>query len=107
MRVWKILRPAEERSFFGAESWGGSADDRRDGFVHLSTEAQIDGTLDRHFGQEDEVHLVAFEAESLPALRWEPSRGGQEFPHHYAPLRRVDAVDRRVARRGPQGWERA
>ena len=34
--------------------------------------------------------LLAVEAEGLgPALRWERARGGDLFPHLYAPLRRA------------------
>lgn len=104
MKVWKILRPTEERLFSSSESWHGSADDIRDGFVHLSTEEQIVGTLERHFASESVVHVFAFAAQSFADLRWERSRGGQDFPHLYAALRTQDVVERRIWRRGPEGW---
>lgn len=64
------------------------ADDVRDGFIHLSARDQVPGTLERHFhGQQDLVLLCIDSARlSAPSLRWEPSRGGRDFPHLYAPL---------------------
>lgn len=86
--LYKIVRPAEWQALTTLGRWPGSADDVRDGFVHLSTAAQVQGTLDRHFVGEALVHLLMVDAEKLPgeALRWEASRGGALFPHLYAPL---------------------
>ncbi len=75
-------REAERRGTFA-----GSADDMRDGFIHFSTAAQIAGTLRRHFAGQADLFLVAVEAETLgDALKWEPSRGGDLFPHLYSAL---------------------
>ena len=38
------------------------------------------------------------------ALRLEPSRGGELFPHVYRALRRADVMDARIVQRGPDGW---
>jgi uncharacterized protein (DUF952 family) len=68
----------------------GSPDDRRDGFIHLSTAAQLAGTIERHFAGEAEVVILTFEPSDLgDRLKWEPSRGGDLFPHHYGPLDRA------------------
>jgi uncharacterized protein (DUF952 family) len=67
--------------------FAGSADDLRDGFIHLSTAAQAADTAARHFnGQEGLVVLSVDAAELGAALVWEPSRGGALFPHLYGPL---------------------
>ena len=65
-----------------------SDDDVRDGFVHLSRKSQVAGTLARHFAGQGDLVLLAVRVERLPeaALRWEPSRGGQLFPHLYGDL---------------------
>jgi uncharacterized protein (DUF952 family) len=91
--LYKIVRPAEHEALTTLRRWPGSADDVRDGFVHLSTAGQVQGTLDRHFAGEALVHVLLVDAAKLPAaaLRWEASRGGALFPHLYAPLE-VDAV---------------
>ncbi|HEY0234528.1 MAG TPA: DUF952 domain-containing protein [Afipia sp.] len=75
-------REAERRGTFA-----GSADDARDGFIHFSTAAQVEGTLARHFAGQADLFLVAVEVGALgDALKWEPSRGGELFPHLYAAL---------------------
>lgn len=64
---------------------GGSPVDRRDGFIHLSTAAQVQETAARHFAGVVDLVLVAVRAEGLD-LRWELSRGGDSFPHCYGGL---------------------
>ncbi len=65
----------------------GSADDLRDGYIHLSTGAQVQGTLDKHFAGEENLMLLAFDEESIGGdLRGEKSRGGEDFPHLYGSL---------------------
>ena len=62
-----------------------SADDARDGYVHLSSRHQLPGTLERHFAGRHDLVLLSVEVARLPAgaLRWEVSRNGQAFPHLY------------------------
>lgn len=65
----------------------GSADDLRDGFVHMSTAGQVAGTLAKHFRDETDLVLIAFDAHALgDTLKWDASRDGALFPHHYGPL---------------------
>ena len=65
--------------------FAGSPVDVRDGFIHLSTAAQVRETAARHFADLDNLLLVAVDAAAVP-LRWEPSRGGNLFPHLYGDL---------------------
>ncbi len=70
----------------------GSADDARDGFIHLSTAAQVEGTVGKHFRGQSALFLIALDVEALgPALRWERARDGDLFPHLYGELD-LDAV---------------
>ena len=47
----------------------------------------------KHFAQEDDLMLLALEADLLgPDLKWEPSRGGALFPHLYRALYLDDIV---------------
>jgi uncharacterized protein (DUF952 family) len=79
-----------------AEAWAegvaagrylGSADDRRDGFLHFSTAEEIVESARRHRAGQAGLVLIAVEAVRLgERLRWEPSRGGVLFPHLYGPL---------------------
>ena len=72
--------------------------DIQDGFVHLSAAHQVRQTAAKHFADRDDLVLV----EVLPAqltpgtLRWEPSRGGDDFPHVYGDIPR-EAVGRTAA----------
>ena len=44
-------------------------------------------TAGKHFAGQDDLLLIAVAADRLgDALRYEPSRGGELFPHLYAPL---------------------
>lgn len=85
--VYKICSAEDWRAARAAGTYLGSADDRRDGFVHLSTGPQVAGTLAKFFARREGLVLVAFEAASLGArLRFERSGGGGEYPHLYGEL---------------------
>lgn len=65
----------------------GAPVDQVDGYIHLSTAAQLDETLNKHFAGLDELIIAAIPLAPLGALlRWEASRGGQLFPHYYGRL---------------------
>ena len=85
--VYKILTEAAFREAGLKGRFAGSADDLRDGFIHLSAGHQLEGTLAKHFAREEGLVLLALDPARLgPDLKWEPSRGGDLFPHLYAPL---------------------
>jgi uncharacterized protein (DUF952 family) len=85
--VYKVLSEAAFEQAKAAGRFAGSADDVRDGFIHLSAAHQLAGTLAAHFAGQDRLVLLALDAGRLgPGLKWEPSRGGALFPHLYAPL---------------------
>ncbi len=88
MTVYKVLRRAELIGLLGSRRTRGSAADVRDGFIHLSTASQLQGTLDKHFGGEEELSVLSFESRDLGRnLRWERSRDGILFPHYYGELK--------------------
>jgi uncharacterized protein (DUF952 family) len=62
--------------------------DTQDGFIHLSDPTQVRATARLHFaGQRDLVLITLDPASFAPdTLRWEPSRGGQLFPHVYGDI---------------------
>lgn len=83
--IYKILPFTDWRECGDHVPW--SDDDRRDGFMHLSTAAQVLETADRHFsGREGLVALEIDEASLARDLRYEKSRGGALFPHLYGDL---------------------
>lgn len=86
-RIYKILTRAEWSSAQAKGVFEGSAVDLADGYIHFSTAAQAAETARRHFAGQSDLVVLAVEAEALgEALVWEPSRGGDLFPHLYAQL---------------------
>jgi uncharacterized protein (DUF952 family) len=58
--------------------------DRRDGFVHLSTAAQVPSTAARFFAQHGRLRLQKIELARIAArVRWEAAGHGGVFPHVY------------------------
>lgn len=102
-RVYKILARAEWEEARRLGRYDGSAVDRRDGFIHLSTAAQAPETARRHFAGQDGLVVAEFAAENLEGLRWELSRGGERFPHVYGPLDPALALRVEAADLGPDG----
>ncbi len=85
--VAKITTEAEWLEACQSGQLAGSADDARDGFIHLSAPHQLAETAAKHFRGKQELMLLVIEAAALgDALRWEVSRGGELFPHLYEPL---------------------
>jgi uncharacterized protein (DUF952 family) len=91
-KVYKICTAAEWDEAVRLGRYAGSADDERDGFIHLSSRAQIAGTLARHFSEPDGrgragLVLISIDPAGLgAALKWEPARDGSHFPHLYGVL---------------------
>lgn len=90
--VYKICTVEAWKLAISRGEFIGSSDDLRDGYIHLSTKSQVEGTLARHFRGSDGSGLtglivVSFDADRLGAsLKWEPARSGSVYPHHYGPL---------------------
>ena len=102
--IYKIATVAEWQEAIAAGRYSGSADDVRDGFIHLSSRSQLPGTLEKHFRGKTDLVLIAFEEDKLgPGLKWETSRGGELFPHFYGPLPVASALWERGLDTGPAG----
>ena len=86
-RIYKIADPADWGAALLSGIYTGSEHDRRDGFIHFSTADQTPGTLFKHFAEATRLVFAAVDAGALgAALKWEPSRGGELFPHLYGVL---------------------
>jgi uncharacterized protein (DUF952 family) len=95
--IYKVCSTQDWRNAVVARVYRGSPVDLRDGFIHFSTGAQLGETLRRHFaGRRDLVRLTVAADALGECLRWEPSRGGDLFPHLYGELP-VDLVREVVA----------
>lgn len=104
--IFRLFRGAEWRAFAESGVFEGSADDRRDGFIHMSTAEQAEGTRAKHYADVADLIVAAFDSEALSAsIRWEPSRGGALFPHIHGMLTRAALLG--AAAVGTDGLEAA
>ena len=93
-RIYKLLTRPEWLAASDAGVFHGSPVDLADGYIHFSTAAQAQETGRKYFSGVEGLVAVAFESEALgEGLRWEPSRGGDLFPHLYGPLPTALAVE--------------
>ena len=94
--AYKLVDAREWRGALEDGAYAGSVVDLADGYIHMSTGAQLAETARRHFTGRTDLMLVAVDLSRLgPALKWEPSRGGELFPHLYGPLPTEAAVEAR------------
>src|ERR1700676_4445192 len=86
--------PAETwREALRSGTYHGTADDRRDGFIHFSTAEQIAESARRHrAGQAGLVLIGVDEGRLGERLKWGASRGGPLFPPLYGPLDPAEAA---------------
>jgi len=85
--IYKICPGSAWREAERQGVYRGSADDARDGFIHFSTAAQLEGTARKHFFGQTGLYLIEVDADALgAALRWERSRDNELFPHFYGEL---------------------
>ena len=107
MRIYKILPRAEWTAAEAAGRFEGSAVDHADGYIHFSTAAQAPETARRYFAGIADLVVLEVEGEALgAALTWEPSRGGDLFPHLYAALAVRDVLAVHEAPLGGDGVPR-
>jgi uncharacterized protein (DUF952 family) len=85
--IYKICDAPLWREAEAAGVFAGAPVDHADGYIHFSTAGQAAETAARHFAGKTGLLLVAVDAAAVgPALRYEPSRGGDLFPHLYGSL---------------------
>lgn len=102
--VYKIVpttlwQAAREKGVFD-----GAPIDLQDGYIHFSTAAQARETARLHFAGVEDLMLVAVDGKALgDALKFEPSRGGEFFPHLYGTLALETVIWERPLPLGPDG----
>ena len=85
--IYKIFLQIEWNEMLANRCFSGSVDDKRDGFIHLSTSIQLAETLSKHFHGQDSIVVAEVDAEkNSELLKYEFSRGGNKFPHLYGNL---------------------
>jgi uncharacterized protein (DUF952 family) len=85
--AYKVLTAEHLAGWRKAGVFKGAPVDLADGYIHLSAADQVSETVRKHFAGQDGLWVCAIDLDALgDAVKWEPSRGGQLFPHSYAPL---------------------
>jgi len=85
--IFHVCRAAEWAAAQAAGLYHGSSQDQADGFIHFSSAAQLAESVAKHRAGQDGLLLLAVDPAALgAALKWEPARGGQLFPHLYGAL---------------------
>lgn len=85
--AYKVLTAAQMSALEEDGVFAGAPIDLADGYIHLSATGQLTETVDKHFAGQTGLHVAAVDLAVLgDAVKWEPSRGGQLFPHIYAAL---------------------
>lgn len=88
--IYTLIREADWRAAEAAGAYAGSSNDRRDGFLHFSTAAQLRASAARHRAGVADLWMIEAHASVVgKALKWEPASGGSRpglFPHLYAAL---------------------
>ena len=113
--IYRLMTSKEWEDAWAEGVYRGSATDRRDGFIHLSTASQIAETARKHYSGIPDLVLLSIDVEMIeklqppeaegagstlpssplvregerregPSLRWEPAREGELFPHLYTNL---------------------
>jgi len=93
--IYHICRRDEWEAGRAKGEYFGSSQDQADGFIHFSGPEQVKASAAKHRAGQSGLVLVACDADAMgPGLKWEISRGGQLFPHHYGavPFAAVVAV---------------
>ncbi|WP_298194640.1 DUF952 domain-containing protein [Novosphingobium sp.] len=85
--AYKVLTSEQMESLLRDGEFSGAPIDLADGYIHLSAAEQVTETVDKHFAGQTGLFVAAVDLTALgDAVKWEPSRGGQLFPHVYAVL---------------------
>jgi len=85
--IYHMCRADEWNAALQANGYGGSSQDKADGFIHFSTAEQVRASAAKHRSGQSGLLLLTVEADVLgEALKWEPSRDNALFPHLYGTL---------------------
>jgi uncharacterized protein (DUF952 family) len=91
--IYKIVTAAQWAEAEELGEFLGAPIDLEDGYMHFSTSAQVVETVEKHFHGQLDLLIVSVDADGLgEALKWEPSRGGDLFPHLYANLAMTSVI---------------
>lgn len=99
LTAFKIFTADQWTAFVRDGRFAGAPVDLADGYIHMSTAGQLQGTLDKHFAGQAGLVIAEIDLTHFgEAVRWEVSRGGELFPHLYDELPFGAVIGHRPAR---------
>ena len=85
--AFKVLTTQQWADFERERVFHGAPVDIEDGYIHLSTADQLEATIAKYFAGHRCLMIAEVDLVHLgDAVRWEPARGGDLFPHIYGAL---------------------
>jgi len=86
--IYKICTKKEWADVLDAGVYEGSVDDKRDGFIHFSTQKQVKRVLAKYFSGQTDLLLLAIDVSLLNPLKlkYEGKMGADKYPHLYEAL---------------------
>ena len=103
--IYKVLTCQQWAEFQNQDIFEGAPIDQQDGYIHFSTRKQVQETVRKHFADQEDLVLLAVDSSHLEHLKWEPSRGGDLFPHLYQDLCREAVVAQHTVRKTQSGHQ--
>jgi uncharacterized protein (DUF952 family) len=91
--IYKIIDKNEWQKTKDKHSYSGSKKDIEDGYIHFSSEDQIEGTLKKHYSNQSNLILLKVATLKLDHLIWEQASDGNMFPHLYSSLEISNVVE--------------
>jgi len=102
--IYHMCRGEEWAAAKAVGIYRGSSQDLADGFIHFSTKDQIVESARRHRSGQAGLVLISVDAALLgERIHWEPSRGGDLFPHLYGSLYVYESANVEPLPIGPDG----
>ena len=84
--IYKILNKEDLKKAKSNGAYSGSSKDIEDGYIHFSSQEQVEGTLKKYYSDEKNLILLKVETLKLDHLVWEQASDGNFFPHLYSSL---------------------
>ena len=91
--IYKILNKEDLKKARSNGAYSGSSKDIEDGYIHFSSQEQVEGTLKKYYSDEKNLILLKVETLNLDHLVWEQASDGNFFPHLYSSLDLTNVVD--------------
>lgn len=102
--LYRLVRAPKWKDAAANGFFAGSDHDKADGFVHLSTGDQVEGTADRYFAGLTDVLLLKLDRDRLHGdVRMERSSGGDLYPHLYGSVPLEAVLEADPVPLGPEG----